>query len=147
GLRSSRAWPGLPAKRCGWTAIPGRPPPRPPGDRPAARARPAAPAPPAATPPWRRGGLGMSGGAEVRGAFDYLVGAEQHDVGRPNSERLGGLHIEHRFVFGRRLHGKIGRLFTLEDAVDVAGGLPELVEEIRPIGDQTAGSDVGAFNI
>ena len=48
-------------------------------------------------------------------------------------------------VLGRRLHRQVGRLLALEDAVDVAGGAPVLVDEIGPIGDQAAGGDEGAF--
>ena len=50
------------------------------------------------------------------------------------AERLGGLEVDHRFVLGRRLHRQIGRLLALEDAVDVAGGTPVLIVEIRPVG-------------
>src|SRR5882757_9453568 len=31
-----------------------------------------------------------------------------------------GLGVRHKFVFGRRLYWQVGRLFTLEDAIDVA---------------------------
>ena len=33
---------------------------------------------------------------------------------------------------------QIGRLGTIEDAIDVTGRAPILVDEIRPVGDQTA---------
>ena len=50
-------------------------------------------------------------------------------------------------ILGRRLHRKVGRLLALEDAVDVAGRAPELVDLIRPIGDQATGSDEGTFEV
>src|SRR5262249_31717122 len=40
-----------------------------------------------------------------------------------------------------RLHRKISRLFALEDAIDVAGRLPELVDGIGTVGDQAAAVD------
>jgi hypothetical protein len=54
------------------------------------------------------------------------------------AERLGGLEVDHQLVFGRRLHRQICRLLTLEDTIDVAGGAPELIEIVSPVGDQAA---------
>jgi hypothetical protein len=39
------------------------------------------------------------------------------------------------------LHRQIGWLFTLENAVDVAGCAAVLVDEIGPVGNQTVGGD------
>ena len=61
------------------------------------------------------------------------------------AERLRGLEIDHQFVFGRRLHRQVGGLLALEDAIDVAGRAPVLVDEIRPVGDQAAGGDEDAL--
>src|SRR5262249_61089289 len=36
---------------------------------------------------------------------------------------------------------------ALEDALDVAGGAADLVKKIRPVGDQSAGSDIVPFVI
>ena len=44
-----------------------------------------------------------------------------------------------RPVLSRRLHRQIGRLLAPKDAVDIAGGVPVLVGNIRTIGDQAAG--------
>ena len=44
------------------------------------------------------------------------------------AERLGGLEVDHQLVLGRRLHRQIGRLLALEDAIDVAGRAPVLVD-------------------
>jgi hypothetical protein len=54
--------------------------------------------------------------------FNHLVGACQQRRRHVDAERLGGLHIDDQLVLGRRLHRKIGGLFALEDAIDVAGG-------------------------
>jgi hypothetical protein len=43
------------------------------------------------------------------------------------------------------LHRHVGRLLTLEDAVDVAGRLPVLVDAINPVGDQAASDGEEAF--
>ena len=45
------------------------------------------------------------------------------------------------------LHRQVGRLLALEDAVDVAGRAPVLVDDIRPVGDQAAAGDEGAVGV
>src|SRR5262249_13288937 len=55
------------------------------------------------------------------------------------AERLSGFEIDDQLVLGRRLHRQVGRLFALENTVNVTGCAPILVDEIRPIGDQAAG--------
>ena len=62
---------------------------------------------------------------------------------RPSA--LAVLRLITRLVLGRRLHRQVGRLLALEDAIDVAGRAPVLVDQIRPIGDQAAGGDEEAF--
>ena len=74
-------------------------------------------------------------------SFDHLVGARQHARRHVKAERFGGLEVDHQLVLGRRLHRQVGRLLALEDAIDVAGGSPVLVGEIRPVGDQAAVRD------
>ena len=63
------------------------------------------------------------------------------------AERLGGLEIYDQLVLGRRLHRQVGGLLALEDAIDVAGRAPVLVDEIRPIGHQAAGGDEQAVGV
>ena len=49
------------------------------------------------------------------------------------AEGLCRLEINDQVVLGGRLHRQVSRLLTPEDAIDVAGRAPKLVEEIRPI--------------
>src|SRR5262249_42406135 len=49
------------------------------------------------------------------------------------AERLGSLEIDHEFVFGRLLDWQLGGLLALEDAIDIAGRLPVLIDPIGPI--------------
>ena len=70
--------------------------------------------------------------------LDQLVGALLKIQRHVEAESLSGLKIDGQFVLSRRLHRHIGRLFTLEDAINVTGRASELIGEIHPVGDQTA---------
>ena len=74
----------------------------------------------------------------MRRSFDHLVGTHLQSWRHVEAERLGGLEIEHRFVLGRRLHRQVCRLLAFEDAIDVAGRAPVLIDWIRPVGNQAA---------
>ena len=63
--------------------------------------------------------------------LDHLVGGCQQRFWDGEAERLDGLEVDHQLEFGWHLHREVGGLLALEDAVDVAGGLPELVDLIR----------------
>src|SRR5262245_30360080 len=54
------------------------------------------------------------------------------------AERLGGHEIDGEIVFGRSLYGQIGRLFALENAIDIARGTAELVGIVDAIRRQSA---------
>ena len=71
-------------------------------------------------------------------SFDHLVGAWRAASRHCEAERLGGLQVDHQLVLGRRLYRQVGRLLTFEDAIDIAGGAPELIDEVWPVGDQAA---------
>jgi hypothetical protein len=65
--------------------------------------------------------------------FDHLVGAGEHGSRKVEPERFGSLEIDHQFVLGGRLHWQVGGLLALEDAIDIAGSLPLLVDPIGPV--------------
>jgi len=69
-------------------------------------------------------------------SFDQLVGTGDQDRGHGQSERLGGLEIDHQVEIRGRLHRKLSRLGTLEDAIDVGWCPPVQVEEIGAIRDE-----------
>ena len=45
------------------------------------------------------------------------------------------------------MHWQVGRLLALENAIDIAGSTPELIDYISPIGDQAAAGDKEAFEV
>src|SRR5262245_32940015 len=71
-------------------------------------------------------------------SFDHLVGTGEHSVRYRQAERLGGLEVDHKLIFGRCLYRKVCRFLALEDAIDVAGRAPMLIQPIRRVGDQAA---------
>src|SRR5262245_53706176 len=77
-------------------------------------------------------------------SFDHLVGAGEQGVWNGQSKSLGGLDVDHQLILGRGLHREVGRLLALEDAIDITGCTPGLIEEIGSKADETAGkSPVG----
>src|SRR5262245_57409612 len=77
--------------------------------------------------------------------FDHLVGLREKRWRDSYAEGLGRLEVDHQLKLGRCLHRKFGRLFTLKNAVDVAGGKSVQFNTIRPIGDQAACGGIEPF--
>src|SRR5215510_13651987 len=69
-------------------------------------------------------------------SFDHLVGAGKQCRGNFKTESLRGLEVDDKVVLGWLLYRQVGGLLTLEDAIDIAGGAPELVDAVRRIGEQ-----------
>ena len=70
--------------------------------------------------------------------FDHFVGDLLERPGHVEPECLGGLEIDDQLKLCRRLHGEIGRLLTLQDAVDVPCRSTILFAASVTIRDQTA---------
>ena len=58
------------------------------------------------------------------------------------AERLGGREIDDEIEFGRLLDRDVGGLRAAQNLVDIVGGAPEQVREVRSIGHQTSRFDV-----
>jgi hypothetical protein len=70
--------------------------------------------------------------------FDHLIGSRKQFVWDGESERLGGLEIDDQLILCRQLHGEIGRLLALEDAVDISCRQAKLFAANVTIRDQGA---------
>ena len=70
--------------------------------------------------------------------FDHLIGSRKQFVWDGECERLGGLEIDDQLILCRYLHGEIGRLLALEDAVDISCRQAKLFAANVTIRDQAA---------
>ena len=61
---------------------------------------------------------------QISPLFDHLVGAGEQGWRHFEAKRLGSLEVDNQLEFGRLLDRKIGRLLTLENAIDIAGRPP-----------------------
>src|SRR6266576_1026111 len=69
--------------------------------------------------------------------FDHLVGCGEQFVWDGDSERLGGLEVDHQLEFGGFLNWQLSWVRTLENTIHVTGSLLPEVEIIDSIGEQT----------
>jgi hypothetical protein len=59
----------------------------------------------------------------VKKLFDHLVGEQLHRVGHGETERGGGLQVDHQLELGRLQDRQIGWLGALEDAANIDASL------------------------
>src|SRR5262245_25347704 len=74
--------------------------------------------------------------ADMVTSLDQIICAGNQRKGYADAEFLGSFKINYQFVLGWCLHRKIGWLLSLEDAIDVAGRLPQSPLEIGSVRDQ-----------
>jgi hypothetical protein len=66
--------------------------------------------------------------------FNDLISPREERGRHIDPERLGGRHVDHQLVARRCLHWEVGGLLAFEEAINIAGRLPERVDRIGTIG-------------
>ena len=64
--------------------------------------------------------------------FDDLVSAQQYQWGYRKAKRLGGLAVHDHLELVRKLHRKIARLRTAQDAIHIGGGTTKMSTKSGP---------------
>ena len=70
-------------------------------------------------------------------SFDHHVGAGDEGGRDFEAKRLHGREIDGELELWR-LHGKVARLFAIQDTMNVGPGLSEQIDRAEPIGEQPA---------
>src|SRR6266705_2676321 len=71
--------------------------------------------------------------------LNHLICQEKQGWGYRHPECLGGLEVDDQFELRGLLHGQVGGLAPLQDAIHIVGGAPVHVTTTRRIGHETAG--------
>src|SRR5271165_2772991 len=75
-------------------------------------------------------------------SFDHFVSAGDEGGRKIKAKGFCRLQVNHQIIFGRSLDRKIGRLLALENAIDITGRAPKLVDAIGPVENQPAAVDI-----
>src|SRR5262249_46153858 len=70
--------------------------------------------------------------------FDHFVGTQQKRFWNLQTERLCGRQIDDEIELGRPFNGQVRRFGTAEFFVDKIGSTAEKIEQVRPVGRQSA---------
>jgi hypothetical protein len=71
-----------------------------------------------------------------RPLIDHLVGALLEMQWHVETERLGGLKVDHQLELDRGLDGKLARLRALENAIDIRRRAPKIIDLVISVGQQ-----------
>src|SRR5262249_14336085 len=66
-------------------------------------------------------------------SFNQLISLCDEERRHFETERFGGLEIDHQLELGRVLDGQVGGLDALEDLVHVRSAAPVEIEKARPV--------------
>ena len=70
--------------------------------------------------------------------LDHLVGELQQRLRHGEAERLGGSQVNDQIEFGRQLNGQITGFRSFESAIYIEGRTSKQVEDVSPVGYQSA---------
>src|SRR5216683_7233956 len=90
-------------------------------------------------------GNAMTSPGWVVDSFDHFIGASQQRRWHSYPEFLRDLEVDRELVFGWRLHRQLGRLFSLQDEIDISCCCSMLVDEIGSIRQQASRADKKPF--
>src|SRR5215475_12270652 len=83
----------------------------------------------------------------LAGLLDHVVGSREQRGWHCDAESLGGLKVDNKLIFGRRLDWKVRWLLTLENAIDVTGRLSILIDYVSPKAHQASAGDEGTLEV